>query len=166
MELLWVASFVVLLIIAAFYDITQLRIPNVVCYLIVVAFVLRAIFSGTPDGLLLHLVVFGGALAVGFGAFAFKIVGAGDAKLLAAICLWLGPSNLPLFILLMAVVGGIFGLVVIVARYFDHILIGLIPWKVRQALPGFLFGEGPIPYGVAITGGALWCLMATQTTFF
>ena len=65
----------------------------------------------------------------------------------------------------MALVGGIFGLAVIVARRFDYVVIGLIPWKIRRALPGFLFGEGPIPYGVAITGGALWCLVVTQTTF-
>jgi prepilin peptidase CpaA len=158
-DILLVGLFVALLVAAVVYDVKSLRIPNWVCYLIAGLFGVKYLILGAADGLALHLLVFGCALTVGFVAFAFNVVGAGDAKLLSAICLWLGPTDIPMFILLMAVVGGLFGLLVIVARHFDYVLIWFIPYEKRRYVPDFLLGDGPIPYGVAITGGALLSLV-------
>jgi len=87
------------------------------------------------------------AFAVGYGLYVFKVIGAGDAKLFAALALFAGLSHLPLFALATVWTGGLMALVSLAA-------------KPRRAMIMFAMrGQGEhgrgIPYGVAI-GVVLW----------
>ena len=75
------------------------------------------------------------------GLFALGIFGGGDVKLLGAVALWLTPMAFLDLLLVMAVVGA-------------AIAVGFIMRRVifKPKTPGTL------PYGVAITAGALWVL--------
>ncbi len=75
-------------------------------------------------------------------------IGGGDAKLLSALALWTGISQLIELLLVTTMMGGLFALLLWGAR------------RLRPALPGPLSCEllrhgAPIPYGVAIAAGGL-----------
>lgn len=116
-------------------DLTRRIIPNLVILLLVLGFALLALVWNVPD-LGVRLALAAGVLGTGFALFAQDVIGAGDAKLAAALTLWLDPAQLPLFA---AVCGGLGGLMVLAAT-----------WNARgrHALP-------TLPYGVALAGAAL-----------
>ncbi len=105
-----------------------------------------------------HLLACAAGLAAGFALFALGYVGGGDAKLFAAIALWLGFGNLLDFALVASLFGGGLALALIGMRS--------IP------LPAMLAGQGWIvrlhdqqsgtPYGVALSAGALAVLPHTD----
>lgn len=106
----------VLLIVAAVSDITRYRIPNTIVYAIVAAFAVGAIANFAWPAIVwpvaAGLVVF----VVGAVLFAFGMFGGGDVKLLAAMALWTGFADLPRFLLIMGVAGGLIGLVLLLKR--------------------------------------------------
>ena len=83
--------------------------------------------------------------------FALRVVGGGDAKLIAAVCLWLGTSAWLPFVLWTALFGGALSLALIFARreVAPH-LVGAPGW-----VDALMEGKGDIPYGIAICAGAL-----------
>jgi prepilin peptidase CpaA len=74
-------------------------------------------------------------------AFAFGAMGGGDVKLLGAVALWLPAPAVPALIVIMSLAGGALTL----AMYIRHRL-------ARRE------GRLEIPYGVAISFGALWLI--------
>src|ERR1700722_7617575 len=79
---------------AASMDLLTMTIPNRLCVALVVGYFIMACLFGLP----MHAVLFNiscGAvvLAVTFGLFSLGWIGGGDAKLAAAIALWLGESD-------------------------------------------------------------------------
>ena len=141
-----------LVIAAGLSDLLTMRIPNLIPGALIVAFFPAALAVGLPLDLAgLHGVVAIVALVVGMGLFALRILGGGDAKLMAAVCLWLGPSASFEFILWTAVFGGLLSLALIVARrdVAPHIVGGPV-W-----VHTLLEAKGDIPYGIAIAVGAL-----------
>lgn len=141
-----------LVIAAALSDLTTMRIPNWLSGSLILAFFPAALGVGLPLELVgLHGAVALVALLVGMGLFAFRIIGGGDAKLISAACLWLGPSASFEFILWTAVFGGLLSIGLIVARrdLASH-LVGGPPW-----VHTLLEAKGDIPYGIAIAMGAL-----------
>src|SRR5690348_15345530 len=82
-------------------------------------------------------------LAAGYAVFALKWMGGGDIKLLAVCALWVGLKSLIDFLFLVAVIGGVFAIVLWSARK-------VIPHIPRQgmALPRLLREGEPVPYGV------------------
>lgn len=141
-----------LVIAAALSDLTTMRIPNWLSGGLILGFFPAALAVGLPLGVAgLHVAVAFVALLVGMGLFAFRIVGGGDAKLIAAACLWLGPSASLEFVLWTAVFGGLLSLGLIVARQdIAHHVIGGPSW-----VHTLLEAKGDIPYGIAIAVGAL-----------
>ncbi|MEO1648077.1 MAG: prepilin peptidase [Pseudomonadota bacterium] len=75
------------------------------------------------------------------GLFALGWLGGGDVKLLGALALWLTPMSFLNLLLVMAFVGGGIAVAFVIRR---------IIWKPKT--------QGTLPYGVAITAGALWVL--------
>jgi D-arabinose 1-dehydrogenase-like Zn-dependent alcohol dehydrogenase len=76
---------------------------------------------------------------------------ASKAKLMAATCLWLGATGSGMFLLWTGVMGGLFCLVLLFARFHSRpYLLGAPGWVVQLMEP-----RGDIPYGVAIAAGAL-----------
>ncbi len=85
------------------------------------------------------------AILIGIFALGLKlnmvILGGGDIKLLGALALWLSPTMFLQLLIIMAVAGGVLAAFFVARR--------IIMKPKRQA---------SLPYGVAITFGALWVL--------
>ncbi len=141
-----------LAIVGGLNDLVTMKIPNWISGLVVLAFFPAAIAVGLPPlGLAVHLGVGLVALLVGAGMFALRWIGGGDAKLLAAACLWFGPAGTGAFLLWTAIFGGLFCLALVLARNWLRAYPFQGPgWAVRLLAP-----KGDIPYGVAIAAGAL-----------
>ena len=146
--------FPALAIAAALSDATTMTIPNWISATLVVAFFPAAMAAGStlPQiGLAVGLGV--GALAIGAAMFALRWIGGGDAKLLAASALWLGPPGLGPFLVWTAIAGGALALCLIGARRLSA-MTGL-PVRQPAWTERLLSPAGDIPYGIAIAAGAL-----------
>lgn len=147
-----------LVIVAALKDLTSMTIPNWISGLLILGFAPAAWASG------LDLAAVGGhlaagvlALAVGIGLFAGRIIGGGDAKLMAAAALWLGWGSAGMAALWIGLFGGAFCLLLILARRgFQPYVVGMGGWAGRLLEP-----KGDIPYGVAICAGVLMVFPAS-----
>lgn len=147
-----------LVIIAGLKDLTTMRIPNWISLLLIVFFFPAALLMGLPLTTIgLHVAVGFAALIVGAGMFALRWIGGGDAKLMAAACLWLGLQGSGMFLLWTGVMGGLFCLALLFARFHSRpYLVGAPGWVVSLMEP-----KGDIPYGVAIAAGALMAYPAS-----
>lgn len=147
-----------LVIVAGLRDLTTMKIPNWISGALVVSFLPAALAVGlAPIDMAIHLGVAAAALVVGAGMFALRWIGGGDAKLMAAACLWLGLEGSGMFLLFTGVMGGLFCLILIFARAHSRpYLLGAPGWVVHLMEP-----KGDIPYGVAIAAGALMAYPAS-----
>jgi len=145
-------AFPALVLVAAAKDALSFTIPNWIPLSLMVIFPAAALVSGAPPMTLgLHVAIGVAALVAGMAMFALRWVGGGDAKLFAAVALWLGWPALPTFLFGAAIAGGVLALILISLRSAalrPLVLLGP-PWVNRLAEPG----EG-VPYGVAIAVGA------------
>jgi len=141
-----------LAIVGGLHDLTTMKIPNWISGLIVLGFVPAALLTGLSlPAAGLHLAVGAAALLVGMALFALRIIGGGDAKLLAAAALWMGSAGAPVFLVWTALAGGLFCLGLILARrYFPLVAPAAPGWLASLMAP-----KGDIPYGVAIAAGVL-----------
>jgi prepilin peptidase CpaA len=150
-----------LLVIAAYTDVTQFRIPNWICLALAVLFIAFGYLSGiSPINGAIRLGIGFSVLAGGMMIHSKGIIGGGDVKLIAALSMWLEPQALPSFVLTILVLGGVLALIVLVLR------------KLKASLPEgigraggleLLFKEnGGIPYGVAISIAGLISLWGIQ----
>ena len=107
-----------LVIVGGLNDLTTMKIPNWISGLLVLFFFPAAFAVGLPLAqLAAHAGVAVVALLAGAGMFALRWIGGGDAKLMAAACLWLGLSGSGMFLLWTGVVGGVFCLALLFARF-------------------------------------------------
>ena len=135
--------FATLLGAAAISDIRHLRIPNLIPLLLVAGFVLQAAFGGV-QGMTGHLVAMLIVLVLLVPLFAMNALGGGDVKLLAAAALWLGLADLPLLLVGVALLGGIFTAIWLPLRW---VVSRALP---HQPLPASLQLKAALPYGVPI----------------
>ncbi|QTC91264.1 A24 family peptidase [Brevundimonas goettingensis] len=141
-----------LVIAAGLRDLTTMTIPNWISGLLILAFFPAAFMVGlSPLTVAAHAGVAVIALFVGMGLFAMRVIGGGDAKLMAATCLWLGVTGSAMFILWTGVAGGVFCLTLMFARTQLRPYVHGAPHWVDSLLEP----KGDIPYGVAIAIGAL-----------
>lgn len=148
-----------LLALAAGWDLASYTIPNLLSLVLIGVFVLFAVLAGMPLGSagwhgLAGLI----GLTAGFTLFALGYIGGGDAKLFAAIALWLGFDSLLEFALVSSLFGG-------------GLALGLISLR-SMPLPAMLSGQSwltrlhdrdaGIPYGIALAAGALVVLPHTE----
>ncbi|PKP82122.1 MAG: hypothetical protein CVT79_07475 [Alphaproteobacteria bacterium HGW-Alphaproteobacteria-18] len=144
------ALFLVLCVVAALFDVNQLRIPNWLNLTLAGLFVPAAAVSGLPLEIIGgHLMAGGLAFVIAYGLFAFRIFGGGDAKMIPAVVLWMGPAAAFPFAYYMALVGGACALLILIVRR-------SMP---AEVIPGFMRkpfeNKANVPYGVAIAAGAL-----------
>lgn len=133
---------------SAINDVRAYRIPNWTSILIVVAFLIVAVF--TPYAPLMRGLFTGFAvLCLGIGMFALGWMGGGDVKLFSALAVWSGPSLLAPFALITCLAGAALALIMLspLGR-----LAPQAPTKSKTAT-----GQ-PMPYGVAIAAGGAWVL--------
>jgi prepilin peptidase CpaA len=166
------ATLALLLIVAAVWDLRSRRIPNVIT------------MSGLAAGLALRIflgpaVAVEGLLGVGVGfalALPFLVVGAlggGDAKLLMAIGAFMGPSEVLSAAMLIAVIGGVMGVIdagrrgILLPVIFNcgNILKHWITFGRRGYNRSLTSVDAlVIPYGVAIAVGALlWWFLKVRS---
>jgi prepilin peptidase CpaA len=153
LQFLLLIAFPALAIVAAMRDATSFTIPNWISLALIGLYFPAALALGVPlPQIGLAVLVGFGALLVGMGMFAAGWIGGGDAKLFAAVALWLGWSALLPFLAVTALAGGGLALSLLVARsgWFRPVTIGLGGWVGRLTTPG-----ENVPYGVAIAAGAL-----------
>lgn len=149
------------LLIAAANDLYEFKIPNWLSITLAAAFPACALAVGAPFSLIVEGVLIGaGALAIGFGLFAFRIIGGGDAKLFAATTPWVGLSGLGVFLAYTAFCGAALVIVLIAFRKAP-----MLPVYARAEWVMNLYSrQRDIPYGVAICAGGL--LSFSQTPLF
>lgn len=150
--LLFLSVLPALVIAAGLRDLTTMTIPNWISGLLIVSYFPTAFIVGlAPMTVAISVGVALVALFAGAGMFALRWIGGGDAKLMAAACLWLGASGSGMFLLWTGLAGGLFCVALIFARfYFRPYVFGAPAW-VRHLLEP----KADIPYGVAIAAGAL-----------
>ena len=150
--------FPALMIFAAMMDLFTMTIPNRISIILVAAFLIAAPLTGMDwDQFFIHLGTGAAVLALGIVLFAFNLLGGGDAKLLAAASLWIGFDYLGQYMFMVVLLGG--GLSIMLLAYR-----GMLPprWLLGQpwALRLHNKKEG-IPYGLALSGAALWIFPTT-----
>ena len=142
---------VVCLVAAAASDLAKYRIPNSLCLGVAASFLLYAAAVPLPLAVVgTRLAVCLAVLVVASVGFGLRLMGGGDAKLMAAVALWLGWRYLAPFLLLMAIFGGVLGLALLLARR-------LMPQPVPDGhwWSKLLLRQSGVPYGVAISLAAI-----------
>ena len=138
----------ILLIVAAVTDAMSYLIPNWISVALVVLFLVSAgLGGGALVSILPHIWTALATFAVGCAIFAFRLMGGGDVKLWAAIALWLGPDLILPHAVLVALLGGLFGVAIFAARLARERL------KPRPTFSAV--SKSPVPYGIAIAAAAL-----------
>lgn len=148
-----------LLIAAAGWDIASFTIPNFLTAALTVLFAVFAVAAGLSWAAIgWHLLAGAIGLTIGFILFALGYVGGGDAKLFAAVALWLGFGDLLPYALIASAFGGVLTLAILMARKW------LIPvWMLRYNWVLKLHdSKSGIPYGVALAAGAFFLLPDTE----
>lgn len=156
---LLVAIFPIAMAFAAANDLFTMRIPNAISIALAGGFVALALLTWMPlQTFGLHLVCAFGVLALTFTLFAFRLLGGGDAKLMAAGALWMGPGYILPFVVFVTIWGG--ALCLVILSYRKAVPADLLPlpgWAQRLHISG-----GPIPYGIAIAGAGLMVFPSTD----
>ncbi len=143
------ALFLCLCVLAALYDVNQLRIPNWLNLTLAGLFLPAAAVSGLPLEILGgHLLAGLLAFVIGYGLFMFGVFGGGDAKMIPAVVLWMGPTAAFPFAFYMALVGGGCALMILLIR--RSMPVEVIPGFMRKPFEN----KANVPYGVAIAAGA------------
>ena len=152
--LAWV--YAALLTAAAIQDAVRLRISNLLV-IGVIAGAIVAMFLARPTvPLWQNFAVFAGLLVIGTPLFAAGKMGGGDVKLLAATGLWFDLRGAMMMIASVLIAGGVLALVIIAARLFG--------WSdATRDRYQLLKRGGGIPYGVAISAGALIAASVMRT---
>ena len=137
-----------LLLAAAIQDAVKLRISNLLVLGVIVAAIVAMALAGPDISLWQNFAVFAGLLIIGTPLFAAGKMGGGDVKLLAATGLWFDLRGALMMIGSVFIAGGILALLIILGRRFG--------WSeaARERIH-ILQKKGGIPYGVAISAGAL-----------
>jgi prepilin peptidase CpaA len=146
---------------AAALDLFTMKIPNRISAVMVLTFLPLALLAGLgPWELADHVGAGVIGLLLGVLLFVPGWFGGGDAKLMAAIALWIGLDNLLAYVLYVALAGGF------IASLFSLVRSVPLPrpllgeaWAIRLHHP-----NSGIPYGIALAAGAL--LVYPQTVWF
>jgi prepilin peptidase CpaA len=133
-------GFAAAMLASAALDIRSRRLPNWLNLAVALGFLPWAWATGLAwDQVAVHGAVGLAVLGVGFGLFAGGVIGGGDAKLGAAVALWIGLNfDLLRFFLIMALAGGVLAVIALAWQA-----------RTRQKLTRAL------PYGVAIAVAGL-----------
>lgn len=149
-------SLLTLLLVGACTDLRSRRIDNQVSLGILGLFALHQVLAVAPPPLWRAVATGIVLLAVGIVAWRRGLIGGGDAKLLAVMAMWAGPSELLGFLLVTTLAGGVLALL---ALWYRHVgWAYLAPLRVavgRLPAAGISLSAG-LPYGVAIAAGGCW----------
>lgn len=158
-EILVIVILPLILAAAAGWDLASFTIPNFLSIAMIALFGVFAVAAGlTLPAIGWHLLAGAAGLVIGFTLFALGWIGGGDAKLFAAVALWLGFTDLLAYALLASAFGGALTLA----------LLALRQWPLPQVLARQAWilnlhdTRSGIPYGVALALGAFILLPNTE----
>ena len=158
-EILVLGALPLLLAAAAGWDVASFTIPNFLTLALMAAFGAFALAAGlSAADIGWHVLAGFVGLFVGFTLFALGFIGGGDAKLFAAVLLWLGLQDLLPYALLASVFGGLLTVGLMILRRCPlPALFSRQAWivKLHDARSG-------VPYGVALAAGAFFLLPSTE----
>ena len=158
-EILVIALLPTLLAVAGAWDLASFTIPNFLSLAMIAlfgVFIFAAGLSASSIGF--HLLAGLLGLVIGFALFALGWIGGGDAKLFAAVALWLGFSDLLPYALMASVCGGALTLALLGLRHWAlPAVLARQPWAL-----GLHDARSGIPYGVALAVGAFILLPSTE----
>jgi len=139
--------FVLALGYAALRDLMSYEIPNWISIAIVVDYAALALLGDVPLAVVgQHVAVGLAVLAIGAALFFARVLGGGDAKLLAAGALWFGWPQFLSFTYMVALFGGGLALVILALRRFPTPAAwNGAAWFRRLSSP-----DQGLPYGIAI----------------
>lgn len=95
-ELIPIIALSPVLLAVAYSDLRYMRIPNLLSLIAAAVFVVFAAIL-PPNDLMVRLIVAGVVFALGFLAFAFRLVGGGDVKFLPVLMLFVPFGKLAIF---------------------------------------------------------------------
>jgi prepilin peptidase CpaA len=168
-----------LVLIAAVIDVRTSRIPN---WLIFSGAIYALVFNTMSPlyvrdvGILTSLGGLGVGLASFLPAYLFRVMGAGDVKLMAMVGAFLGTSAALGAVLASAVAGGVLAVAVALwSRRMGHLLRNVATMSrgavvtLTTGVTGLTIHDGPsagkMPYGVAIAAGTIAYLILSQLGF-
>lgn len=144
---------IALLVTAAAWDAVTLTIPNYLVLAVLALYVVHLANGFDVSDVLFDLLAAAIVFAVCFVLFALGWLGGGDAKLAPGAVLWADYDGLLAFVIAMTLAGGALAIVLLVARG------GLrMAGASQDRLPLVLQWTSPIPYGIAISGGAIFVI--------
>lgn len=142
---------------AAISDIISFRIPNILSLILLAVFFPFAFLSGMDFWQVgTHVLTGFGVLVVTFGLFSAGLFGGGDAKLVSVAALWVGASQLLIFLVAVTIAGGAVAIAVIIFRRLPIGQLETIEWIGNLYRPKK--DRRDIPYAVAISVGAFWVM--------
>jgi len=139
-----------LLLAAAIWDFFEQRIPNWLVIAVVALFAVQAFRHLHEISWINQLAAGAACLAVGMALFALRQMGAGDAKLLAAVAFWCGLRSLLPLLFFVSVAGLIVVAILLVVRR----VLGWRSFDMDRLPKSVRSGQG-VPFGVAIAIGTL-----------
>lgn len=137
---------------AAYQDVRYLRIPNPISIALAVLYLPVALFSPLAiTEIALSYAVGLVVLVAGAVLFWRGIIGGGDAKLLAAVAIWVGWPGIGPFLFGVAIFGGVFALLFVSLRFVPSVITRkFLPW-----LGDVEILRQKMPYGLAIMASSL-----------
>lgn len=137
---------------AASSDLLTMRISNKLVLFMVASFIVVALAINLPmQQFAMHLTCALVVLAVGFGFFALRWIGGGDAKLAAATTLWLGFGLTLPYLVYAALLGGALTLAILALRRMPlNPLLTRFRWLERLH-----DRKSGVPYGIALAAAGL-----------
>lgn len=141
---------VLLLLAAAVWDAVTMTIPNYLVLAVLALYVASLAVNFDLSDILFDVLAAVLIFVVCFVLFALGWLGGGDAKLAPGAVLWVGYDGFLPFLIAMTLAGGILAIALLLLRA------GLRAGSASQdRLPVVLQWAKPVPYGIAISAGAI-----------
>jgi prepilin peptidase CpaA len=146
--------FIWLMVAGAWHDLFVYRIPNICSLLSIPLFFTFAIASKMPfDMVTSHAITGAVVFVITFAMFLAGAFGGGDAKMMSAIALWLGFDALMPFLMGALLIGGFFGIFLMVVRRLKYPPAWLVAMPLLHGIyAGAVYDDETIPnalpYGV------------------
>ena len=144
---------------AAATDILSAKIPNRLSLALAALFFVVAPFAGLSlADMGWHLLCGAAMLAFMFALFSLRVIGGGDAKLVAVTALWFGWEPLFHYMFAFSIVGGALALAALASRWL------VLPERIESIgwITRWRKDKTHVPYGVALALGALLTYPETQ----
>jgi prepilin peptidase CpaA len=138
---------------AAAMDLSRLRIPNFFPLAVIGLFFVWFALSPGASGVWQNAAMFAFTLVGSTFLFTKGWLGGGDAKLMAAIALWFDFRGAASLFFYVAIGGALLSFIFIILRR-------MMPAHLAESSNAAAFKpRGPIPYGIAIAGGAMLAIL-------